>query len=189
MASRIKYIRVSTEEQNTARQEADTEKYDKIFIDKASGKDTKRPQLEKMLDYVREGDTVIADSYSRFARNTKDLLTLIEQLDAKGVSFVSQKEAIDTSTPQGRLMLTIFAGLAQFEREQLLQRQAEGIKIAKAAGKYKGRKPIIVEENKFANVYREWKAGNITARTAMGKLELKPNTFYRRVAEYEKAAQ
>lgn len=187
MASRIKYIRVSTEEQNTARQEADTEKYDKIFIDKASGKDTKRPQLEKMMEYVREGDIVVAESYSRFARNTKDLLTLIEQLDAKGVSFISQKEQIDTSTPQGRLMLTIFAGLAQFEREQLLQRQAEGIAIAKQAGKYKGRQPIKVDEVIFGNVYREWKDGIITARVAMEKMALKPNTFYRRVAEYEKA--
>lgn len=189
MASKIKYIRVSMEEQNTARQEADGGAYDKVFIDKASGKDTKRPQLEKMLEYVREGDTVVAESYSRFARNTKDLLTLVEQLDKKGVSFVSQKEAIDTSTPQGRLMLTIFSGLAQFEREQLLQRQAEGIAIAKQEGKYKGRQPIKINEDAFTDVYRRWKEGALTARAAMQELSLKPNTFYRRVSEYEKAAR
>lgn len=185
----IKYIRVSTAEQNTARQEVDADKYAKVFIDKASGKDSNRPELQRMLEYVREGDIVVVESYSRFARNTSELLSLIAQLDAKGVSFVSQKEQIDTSTPQGRLMLTIFAGLAQFEREQLLQRQAEGIEIAKKAGKYKGRQPIKVDANAFENVYREWKAGNFTARAAMGILGLKPNTFYRRVSEYEKAAQ
>jgi len=109
--ARIKYIRVSAEEQNTARQETDKGEYDKVFIDKTSGKDTLRPQLSKMMEYVRDGDIVVVESYSRFARNTKDLLTLIEQLDNKGVSFISQKENIDTTTPQGRLMLTIFAGL------------------------------------------------------------------------------
>lgn len=185
MTSLVKYIRVSTENQSTARQETDADKYAKVFIDKASGKDTRRPQLEKLLDYVREGDTVVVESYSRFARNTKDLLALIEQLDAKGVAFVSQKEQIDTSTPQGRLMLTIFSGLAQFEREQLLQRQAEGIAIAREAGKYKGRIPIKVDEANFKAVYDEWKADNITAREAMNRLNIKPNTFYRRVKDYE----
>lgn len=185
MPSTIKYIRVSTAEQNTARQETDTENYDKVFIDTASGKNTNRPELERMMEYVREGDTVVVESYSRFARNTKDLLTLVDHLEKKGVAFVSQKEQIDTSTPQGKLMLTIFAGLAQFEREQLLQRQAEGIAIAKREGKYKGRKPISVDEAAFKKVYAEWKAGGITAREAMSQLHLKPNTFYRRVKEYE----
>ena len=187
MTSKVKYIRVSTENQSTARQETDASQYDKVFIDKASGKDTKRPQLEKMLEYVREGDTVVVESYSRFARNTKDLLSLVEKLDEKNVAFISQKEAIDTSTPQGRLMLTIFAGLATFEREQLLQRQAEGIAIAKQMKKYKGRQPIKVDEAKFKATYDEWKGGGITAREAMNRLNVKPNTFYRRVKEYEQA--
>jgi Site-specific recombinases, DNA invertase Pin homologs len=183
--ARIKYIRVSTDEQNTARQEADKSQYDKTFIDKASGKDTNRPQLKKMMEYVREGDTIVVDSYSRFARNTKDLLILVEKLNEKGVHFISLKEQIDTSTPQGKLMLTIFAGLATFEREQLLQRQAEGIAIAKEAGRYKGRAPINIDSRTFEKVYKEWKAKKLTAREAMGKLGLKPNTFYRRVQEYE----
>lgn len=185
MGSKIKYIRVSSDGQNTARQETDAAQYDKIFIEKASGKDTGRPELQRMMEYVRDGDTVEVESYSRFARSTKDLLNLIGQLDEKGVAFISQKEAIDTSTPQGRLMLTIFAGLAQFEREQLLQRQAEGIAIAKAEGKYKGRQPIKVDEKAFADVYRRWKNGEMTARAAMEKLNLKANTFYRRVRELE----
>ena len=142
-----------------------------------------------MMDYIREGDTVVVESYSRFARNTKDLLTLIEQLDKKGVSFISQKEQIDTTTPQGRLMLTIFAGLASFEREQLLQRQAEGIAIAKSEGKYKGHAPTIVDSDSFEKVYKQWRNGDMTARMAMSKVNLKPNTFYRRVSQYEKQQQ
>ncbi|MGL4283504.1 MAG: recombinase family protein [Eubacterium aggregans] len=184
---RIGYIRVSTEEQNEARQEVIMEQLDasKVFIEKLSGKDTNRPQLKAMLDYVRKGDTVVVESYSRLARSTKDLLSIVDELSSKGVQFISQKENIDTTTPQGRLMLTIFAGLAQFERECMLERQLEGIAIAKAEGKYKGRQPIKVDMEQFGDVYQEWKAGAITARKAMETLGLKPNTFYRRVKEYE----
>ena len=96
-----------------------------------------------MMAYVRRGDTVIVESISRFARNTRDLLDLIEQLSAKGVEFVSKKEAIDTTTPTGKFMLTIFGAVAELEREYILQRQREGIEIAKQQGKYKGRKPVI----------------------------------------------
>ena len=133
--ARIKYIRVSTKEQNTARQEQDKALYDKIYLEKISGKDTNRPQLQAMLDYVREGDVVEVESYSRLARDTRDLLNIIDALNKKGVAFVSQKEQIDTSTPAGRFMLSVFASLAQFEREQILSRQAEGIAIAKQEGR------------------------------------------------------
>lgn len=184
---RIGYVRVSTEEQNEARQEAIMERLEvsKVFIEKLSGKDTNRPQLKAMLEYVREGDTVVVESYSRLARNTKDLLSIVDELSSKGVQFISQKENIDTTTPQGRLMLTIFAGLAQFERECMLERQREGIAIAKAEGKYRGRQPITIDWEQFKIVYDKWKGGNITARKAMEELGLKPNTFYRRVKEYE----
>lgn len=183
--ARILYARVSTEEQNLARQLTDAENYDKVFMEKVSGKNMERPQLKAMLAYVRKGDVLEVESYSRLARSTKDLLEIVEKLDAMGVHFVSKKENIDTSTPQGRLMLTIFAGLAQFEREQTKERQAEGIAIAKANGVYKGRKPIDIDADKFDVVYREWKADKLTARKAMEMLDLKPNTFYRRVKEYE----
>ena len=183
----IGYVRVSTQEQNEDRQLTIMEQYkaDKIFTEKISGKNTDRPQLKKMLEYVREGDTLVIESYSRLARSTKDLINLVEQLKAKGVNLISTKENIDTSTPQGRLMFTIFAGHAEFERECTLQRQAEGIAEAKKRGVYKGRQRIEVDTDTFTKVYDEWKQGNITARTAMQKLGLSANTFYRRVKEYE----
>lgn len=179
--AKIKYIRVSTQEQNTARQETDKEQFDKVYIEKASGKNTDRPQLTAMMDYVREGDTVVVESYSRIARNTKDLLEIIDRLNKKGVAFISQKEQIDTSTPAGRLMLTIFAGLAQFERECLLERQAEGIAIAKAEGKM-GR-PSIEPGKEFADIVKRWKAGEMTAVEAMKAAGMTKTTFYKKVKE------
>jgi DNA invertase Pin-like site-specific DNA recombinase len=179
----IKYIRVSTQEQNTARQEQDLKQFDKVYIEKASGKNTDRPQLHAMLDYVREGDIVEVESYSRIARNTKDLLSIVEMLEKKGVEIISQKEKIDTSTPQGRLMLTIFAGLAQFERECTLERQAEGIAIAKTEGRM-GR-PCVVPADNFAHIVADWQEGKITAVEAMRKAQLSKATFYRKVKEYE----
>ena len=178
----IGYIRVSTEEQNPARQQALLRELDvdEIFLDKASGKDTDRPELKRMLAYVRKGDTVIVESISRFARNTRDLLELIEQLTTKEVEFVSKKEAIDTSTPTGKFMLTVFAAVAELEREYILQRQREGIALAKEQGKYLGRAPLSLPDN-FDAVVAQWRRGEITAREAMRRTGLRPNTFYRRV--------
>ena len=179
---KIGYIRVSTEEQNTARQEYDLKDVDKIFMEKLSGKDMNRPQLKAMMDFVREGDVVVVESYSRLARNTKDLLSIIEQLESKGVKFISLKENIDTNTPAGRLMITLFAGLAQFEREQTLERQHAGILIAKSKGVYKGRKPIKLPEN-YNEVMMLWRSKSITARKAMTMLNMNPTTFYRKAKE------
>ena len=177
----IGYIRVSTAEQNTARQEVLMEELgvEQVYIDKISGKNTERPELKRMMEFVREGDTVIIESISRFARNTKDLLELVEQLSLKRVEFISKKEAIDTTTPAGKFMLTIFAAVSELEREYLLQRQREGIEIAKQKGVYKGRKPI--EHPKFNEVVSIWKNGDITATEAMKRLNMKPSTFYRKV--------
>ena len=138
---KIGYVRVSTEEQNTARQEIMLRELgvDELFIDKASGKNADRPELRRMMEYVRRGDTVIVESISRFARNTRDLLDLVERLTEKQVEFVSRKEAIDTTTPTGKFMLTVFAAVAELEREYILQRQREGIAIARTQGKYRGR--------------------------------------------------
>jgi len=131
--SKIGYIRVSTEHQEAARQQEIMGDYqvDRIFSEKLSGANTDRPQLKAMLDYVREGDTLFIESISRLGRSTKDLLNIIDALTEKGVSLISHKENIDTDTPAGKFMLTVFAALSQLEREQLKQRQREGIEIAK----------------------------------------------------------
>lgn len=180
---KIGYVRVSTEDQNTARQEALMEKLavDELFLDRMSGKSCHRPELQRMMAFVRKGDTVIVESISRFARNTRDLLDLVEQLTEKGVEFVSKKEAIDTTTPTGKFMLTVFGAVAELEREYILQRQREGIAIAKEQGKYKGRKPIQAPE--FKQVTAKWRSGSITATEAMRMLHMSKSTFYRRVKQ------
>ena len=181
---KIGYIRVSTQEQNTMRQEVLMQELgvDEVYIDRLSGKNTDRPELKKMTDYVRKGDTVIVESISRFARNTRDLLELIEKLSEKGVEFVSKKEAIDTTTPTGKFMLTVFGAVAELEREYILQRQQEGIAIAKAKGKYRGRKPI--ERSNFDAVEKLWRAGTISAAEAMRRLDMSRSTFYRKVRQH-----
>jgi DNA invertase Pin-like site-specific DNA recombinase len=178
---RIGYIRVSTAEQHTARQEVLMEALgaEQVFIDRISGKSADRPELKRMMIFVREGDVVIVESISRFARNTRDLLDLVEKLTAKGVEFISKKEAIDTTTPTGKFMLTVFGAVAELEREYILQRQKEGIAIAKANGVYKGRKPI--ERPDLPAVVALWRGGKITAAEAMRRVDLKPSTFYRKV--------
>ena len=155
---------------------------DEVYIDRLSGKNTDRPELKKMMDYVRKGDTVIVESISRFARNTRDLLELIEKLSEKGVEFVSRKEAIDTTTPTRKFMLTVFGAVAELEREYILQRQREGIAIAKAEGKYRGRKPI--ERSNFDAVEKLWRAGTISAAEAMRRLDMSRSTFYRKARQH-----
>lgn len=140
---RIGYVRVSTLEQHEERQKVElTEKahVEKIFLDKLSGKDTDRPQLQAMLEFAREGDTVYVSEFSRLARSTKDLLDIVQQLKEKQVQVISLKESFDTSTPAGELAMTMFAAIATFERKIMLERQREGIALAKAQGKYRGRK-------------------------------------------------
>lgn len=184
---KVGYVRVSTEEQNTARQDTLMRDYgvEKVYIDKVSGKNTARPGLTDMMNFVREGDTVIVESISRFARSVKDLLDLVGKLRDKNVEFVSAKESIDTSTPQGRFMLTVWGAMAEMEREQILQRQAEGIAEAKKAGKYKGRKPIEIDEKLFAEQYRMWKNGETAPKFMCKKLGLSHATLYRKIKEYE----
>ncbi len=184
---KIGYIRVSTEEQNIARQEVIMQQLgvEKVFIDKMSGKNRNRPELNNLMEYIREGDMVVVESISRMARSTADLLNIVEKFKDKGVEFISQKESIDTTTPQGKFMLTVFAALAELERENILQRQKEGIAVAKAQGKYKGRKPIEVDMDKFAEVYKEVLEGKIKNSYAMQVLGLKRNTYYNAVNKYK----
>ena len=183
---KVGYIRVSTQEQNTIRQEVLMQELgaEQVFIDRMSGKNMDRPELKRLLIFVRAGDCVIVESISRFARNTRDLLELIDQLQKKEVQFVSKKEAIDTTTPTGKFMLTVFGAVAELEREHILQRQREGIAIAKANGVYKGRKPI--QRAAFDAVVSQWLCGEMTAVEAQRRLELSPSTFYRKVRDYKK---
>lgn len=141
----VAYVRVSTVEQNEERQIEGLKKYgiEKWFTEKASGKNMNRPQLQQALEFVRDGDTLFVHDFSRLARSTKDLLDIAERLDKKGVRLVSNKENIDTHTTTGKLMLTMIGAIAEFERANILERQREGIAIAKAKGVYKGRKASI----------------------------------------------
>ncbi len=182
---KIGYVRVSTKEQNTARQEELMKllEVDRVYIDKMSGKDMERPFLQEMMNFVREGDSVVVESISRFARNTKDLLELTEQLSNKHVQFISQKENIDTNTPAGKFMLTIFGAVAELEREYIRQRQREGIEIAKQQKKYKGRPAKQLDT--FDEIYQQWKSGNLTATSASMQLNISRSTFYRKVTAYE----
>ena len=179
-------MRVSSLTQNTARQEVLMQELgvDRVFIDRQSGKDTSRPELKRMMDFVREGDVVIVESISRFARNTRDLLELVEQLTEKKVEFISKKESLDTSTPSGRFVLTIFGAVAQLEREYLLQRQKEGIAIAKQEGKYKGRRAVSRPEQD--SVIAAWQRGEITAVEGMRRLNVSKTTYYRIVQNLKK---
>ena len=184
----IGYIRVSTQHQNTGRQHEDFSAkgitIDKLYEEKISGKNTDRPQLKAMLQYVREGDTVYAESFSRLARSTRDLLEIVEDLTSKGVQFVSLKENIDTSTPQGKFMLTVFAGLAQLERDTILQRQREGIDLCLSEGRAYGR-PTAKISDTFATHYQQWKAGKIKAVDFMKVENLPKSTFYKLVKRFE----
>lgn len=184
---KIGYVRCSSVTQNPERQEALMERLgvDRVYIDMCSGKNMQRPQLQAMLDFMREGDTIIVESFSRLARSTKDLLEITDIMTAKGVEFISQKETIDTKTPAGRMLLTILASISQFERECIRERQQEGIELKKARGEYKGRVPIKIEDADFEEQYKAWRSKIITAKKAMSNLGLKPNTFYRRAAKWE----
>lgn len=182
---KIGYARVSTEAQEVARQTRAFKEMgiEKVFIDKASGKNAQREQLKEMLAYIREGDVVIVESISRIARNTKDLLEILETITARGADFMSMKEALNTATPQGKFVLTVFGAMAELERECILQRTREGIAIAKEEGKYKGKPKMKIDEAALKREVKKWRDGLQTARDTMAALNLKPNTFYRRVNE------
>jgi len=180
------YIRVSSKDQQESRQIIAMQSRgiprERIFVEKLSGKDTKRPVLRLLMKIVQCGDVVAVESISRFARNTRDLLDLVEKLTKKGVEFVSLKEHIDTTTPTGRFTLTVFAAVAELEREHILQRQAEGIAAAKARGVHLGR-PIKKLPENFTEVVALWESGEISFATALKQTGLKQATFYNRLRE------
>ena len=181
----IAYIRVSTIEQSCARQEEAMKKYniEKWFIEKVSGKDTNRPKLQEMLDFAREGDVIHIHDFSRLARSTKDLLDIVEKLNDKGVTLVSNKENIDTATPTGKLMLTMIGAINEFERTNMLERQREGIAIAKRNGKYKGRNAVTVPD--FGQYYNAYISRRISKSQLAQQLGISRPTLDRLIREFE----
>lgn len=182
---KIGYVRCSTSEQNESRQIKLLNDFgvEKIFSDKASGRNIQREGFTNMMSFIREGDIVVVESISRLARSVRDLLHTVDVFCNLGVEFISLKENIDTSTPSGKFMLTVFGACAELDLETKRQNQLEGIAIAKAEGRYKGRKRVEINEKKFKSICKKWRAGEITATMAMMTLGVKPNTFYRRVKE------
>lgn len=181
----IAYIRVSTIEQNEQRQIEAMKRYDieKWFIEKVSGKDTNRPKLKEMLNFAREGDTIHIHDFSRLARSTKDLLNIVELLNEKGITLISNKENIDTSTPTGKLMLTMIGAINEFERTNLLERQREGIAIAKREGKYKGRKAVSIPD--FENYYEKYKKREINKSELAKGLNISRPTLDKLIKAYQ----
>lgn len=176
----IAYVRVSTEEQNDARQREALEKHgiDKWFMEKISGKNTDRPQLQAMLEYVREGDTVYVHDFSRLARSTKDLLEIVDTITViKKANLVSNKENLDSSTPTGKLMLTMIAAINEFERQNLLERQREGIEIAKKEGKFKGRQVKQIDDRMFDREYQKYMNREITKKQLAENLQISRPTL------------
>ena len=184
---KIGYVRVSTIEQNETRQIEALKKWgiEKYFVEKASAKDMSRSQLQDMLEFAREGDIIYIHDLSRLARNVADLLAIIKELEEKNITLVSNKENIDTSTATGRLMVTMIGAIYEFERAILRERQLEGIAIAKAAGKYTGRKRIPKPDN-WEEVIKQYNSRQITAKRAQQLLGLKKNTFYKFLKEERK---
>lgn len=172
---KIAYIRVNSTTQHTIRQEILMQELgaERIYIDIQNGKDAERPKLKEMMRFVRQGDIVIVESINRFARNTRDLLELVDKLMKIKVQFICKKESIDSETPSGKFILTVFAALAELERDYILDRQREGITVAK-----KNIHPGRVDE-----VFKEWKAGIITGVDAMHKLNMTRTKFYQRAIE------
>jgi DNA invertase Pin-like site-specific DNA recombinase len=185
------YCRVSSEQQHLDRQIVALKERgipeENIYLDKLSGKNTARPGLQRLLATIQPGDTVMVESVSRFARNTRDLLELIDKLAAKGVDFVSQKEHIDTATPTGKFMLTVFAAVSELERSYILQRQAEGLAIAKAQGVHLGRTAAPLPEN-FDEDVALWQHGELSFQEMLKRCGMSKTTFYRRQQELRQQA-
>ena len=184
----IAYVRVSTAEQNETRQKEALKKYDidKWFIEKASGKDTNRPRLQEMLEYIREDDTVYVEEFSRLGRSTADLLNTVQQIEDVGAKFVSLKENFDTKTPTGKLQMTMMAAIAEFERSMILERQREGIAIAKREGKYKGRKAVSVPN--IGTYYDKYMRRKGTKVSIANELGISRTTLDKLFREYERSS-
>lgn len=180
--AKIAYLRVSTTHQNTERQEyAMPADIDKTFIDKASGKNTERPEFQRMLDYVREGDCVYFESFSRISRSLPDLLKTLDYFSEKGVSFVSLKENIDTTGATGKLIISVLGAISAYEREINAERREYGFR--KACEENKVGRPKAQVDEAFLQAVKDWRSGKITATQAIEQAHSKRTTFYRLVKE------
>lgn len=181
---KLAYVRVSTLEQNEERQREALKDYgiDKWFIEKASGKNMNRPKLQELLDYVREDDIVYVEEFSRLGRSTADLLATVERIEKSGAKFISLKENFDTETPAGKLQMTMMAAIAEFERAMILERQREGIELAKRAGKYKGRKKVFVPD--IGSYYDRYMTRQATKTNIAKELGISRSTLNRLFDEY-----
>lgn len=182
----IAYVRVSTVDQNEARQREALKgcNIDRWFVEKVSGKDANRPKLKDMLEYVREDDVVYVEEFSRLGRSTADLLATVKTIEDAGAKFVSLKESFDTSTPAGRLQMIMLAAIAEFERAMILERQREGIAIAKREGKYKGRKAVSVPN--IGDYYKKYMLRQGTKTSIAKELGISRTTLDKLFKEYAK---
>lgn len=180
------YVRVSTVLQNEARQLVTMEEFnvEKVFQEKISAKDANRPKLQELLEFARENDKIVVHDFSRLARNTKNLLEIVDDLNSRNITLVSKKENLDTSTPTGKLLLTVIAAINTFELENNRERMLEGVAIAKKQGKYNGRKSIQIED--FEIWYDKWKNREYSKSQLAKELGISRQTLYRLFDEYER---
>lgn len=176
------YARVSTEAQNLDRQLDALAKYgvDQIYNEKMSGTKRNRPELEKLLDRMTEGDTVVVESLSRLGRSTKDLIELTELFDRKGVHLVSLKESIDTSTPTGKLLFTLMSAIAQFERDVIADRTQEGLRAARARGRMGGRPKV--NSGNIKKAVKLYRTGEYSIKEIEELTGVKKSTLYRNLS-------
>lgn len=188
-AQKLGYIRVSSVAQNTDRQ-LEGVTLDRVFIDKLSGKDTNRPQLQELTKYARRGDTVHVHSLDRLGRNMDDLRLLVKQFAEQGITVRFEKENLifspDTSNPMNTLLFNVMASFAEFERELIRERQREGVQIAKSKGLYKGRKREMTEE-RVQEIHTRVAAGESKAQIAKA-MEISRDTLYRYLRDAEETA-
>ena len=180
------YVRVSSKEQNLARQMETMEKAkispQNIYAEKVSGKDMERPELKKLLNVVKEGDSIVVEDITRLGRNTLDILKIIDTLEQEKVYVISLKEGLDTSSSQGKMMISLLGVFSEMERKNIRERQRQGIEIARREGRRKGRPRCKCED--FKIVYKQYENGDISIQQALKLLDCSKSTFYRRIKEY-----
>ena len=182
----VAYVRVSSVDQNRERQRAALQGHqiDRWFEESLSGKNMARPQLQELLQYIREGDTVYVSEFSRLGRSTADLLEIVKRIEGKGATLVSLKENFDTHSAAGKLQMTMLAAISEFERAMILERQAEGIAIAKKKGKYKGRKRVKIPN--IEDYYARYMRRELTKTAAAAELGVSRNTLTRLFEDYKR---